>query len=96
MGIEYSASKRGTGTFPRHWVGITPGQDEEERAAMLIVNMALDLEARGDRAGAEELRRGFVTGRGTGGDSEEITSRRWAENPTAANALAYARSVARQ
>lgn len=96
MAIEYSASQRGSGTFPKHWVGITFGQDSEERAAMLIVNMALDLEARGDKKGAEELRNGFIQGRGRGIESETVTRERWVNNPTAANALAYARSVSRK
>lgn len=94
MAIEYSGSNRGTGTFPKHWVGLTPGQDSDERAAMLIVNMALDLEARGDRKGAEELRQGFITGRGRNSQmSLEQARQRWVESPTAANALAYARAI---
>lgn len=93
MSIEYSGSPRGSNPFPKHWRGIDPGQTSEERAAMIIVNMALDLEARGDHAGAAEVRQGFVKGRGTGRDSERTCRQRWVENPTAVNALAYARSI---
>jgi len=94
MAIEYSGGNRGTGTFPKHWVGLTPGQDSDERAAMLIVNMALDLEARGDRRGAEELRQSFISGGGrTVRMSLEQAQQRWVENPTAVNALALARAV---
>lgn len=93
-GIRYSNGPRQLTDFPAHWIGLRKDQDSEERSAMLIVNMALDLEARGDRRGAEELRQSFIRG---GGGNERMSlaqaQQRWVENPTAANALAYARAV---
>ena len=93
-GIRYSNGPRQLTDFPAHWIGLRKGQDSEERAAMIIVNMALDLEARGDRRGAEELRQSFISGDGgTQRMSLEQARQRWVENPTAANALAYVRAV---
>lgn len=100
---EHSTRRRGVGSFPSHWTGFKPGQDSEERAAVIITNMAKDLEARGNHAAAEQVRRDFITGSnpnapreapkqfsGSAAEAVDLARRMLAGTATAEDAYAWA------
>lgn len=91
--VEYAGFKRAEKIFPKHWRGITPGQDSEERAAIIIMNMALDCEARGDVSGAEQIRKAFVNGGDHSGRSVHELQEKWMRERSAASALALAEAL---
>lgn len=86
MAIEYSAGKRRASDFPKHWRGITAGQESEERAAAIIVNIAADLEARGKSAEAEAVRQHFINGGDHSTPDIGALVRRYVDNPGSAQA----------